>query len=61
MDNFQCLITNIEKLRKEMITIGINNGFKSSQVITLSQELDLLIYEFQNQSIIKNRSINISS
>lgn len=43
------LIANIEKLRKEMITIGMKNGFECSQVISISQKLDLLIYEFQKQ------------
>ena len=32
-----------------MITVGIINGFESTEVILLSQELDLLIYEFQKQ------------
>ena len=43
------LLCNIEKLRKEMITIGMKNGFECSQVICISQKLDLLIYEFQKQ------------
>ena len=49
MENSKHLIANIEKLRNEMITVGINNGFESTEVIFLSQELDLLIYEFQKQ------------
>ena len=49
MDHSKHLIANIEKLRNEMITVGINNGFESTEVIFLSQELDLLIYEFQKQ------------
>ena len=49
MEHSKHLIANIEKLRNEMITVGINNGFESTEVIFLSQELDLLIYEFQKQ------------
>ncbi len=49
MENSKHLNANIEKLRNEMITVGINNGFESTEVIFLSQELDLLIYEFQKQ------------
>lgn len=43
------LLANIEKLRKEMITVGMQNGFECSQVISISQKLDLLIYEYQIQ------------
>lgn len=49
MDQSKHLMANIEKLRKKMITVGIKNGLESPQVIFLSQELDLLIFEFQNQ------------
>lgn len=48
-DTNENLIDNIEKLRKEMITIGMKNGFECSQVINISQKLDLLINEFQKQ------------
>lgn len=44
------LISNIEKLRKEMIIVGMKKGFESSQVISISQKLDLLIYQFQKQT-----------
>lgn len=43
------LMANIENLRKEMITVRMKNGFECSQVICISQKLDLLIYEFQKQ------------
>ena len=43
------LRTTIEKLRKELISTGMQNGFECTQVICLSQKLDLLIYEFQKQ------------
>lgn len=49
MNNSGQLIANIEKLRKEMITVGLKKGFECSQVIDMSQKLDLLIYEFQKQ------------
>ena len=32
-----------------MITVGMKKGFECPQVIYISQELDLLIYEFQKQ------------
>lgn len=47
MTNSEHLIASIEKLRKEMITVGMQNGFKCPQVICMSQKLDLLIYEIQ--------------
>ena len=47
MENSEHLITNIEKLRKEMITVGMKDGFACPQVIYISQKLDFLIYEFQ--------------
>lgn len=43
------LISTIEKLRNELITTGMKNGFECSKVIYLSQKLDSLIYEFQKQ------------
>lgn len=50
MKNSKHLIANIEKLRKELITFGMKNGFENPQVICISQELDVLIYQLQKQS-----------
>lgn len=49
MKNPEQLLAKIEKLRKEMITVGIKKGLECSQVIEMSQRLDLLIFEFQRQ------------
>lgn len=54
--NNEQLINKIEKLRKAMINIGMKNGFESSQVIHISQKLDLLIYEFQQQQYLRRIS-----
>jgi hypothetical protein len=39
--------TNIEKLRTEMVNVGLINGFGNSYTIVLSQQLDILIFEYQ--------------
>lgn len=43
------LMANIEKLRNQMIIVGMDKGIGCSQVIDMSQELDLLIVEFQKK------------
>jgi hypothetical protein len=37
----------IEKLRKEMIRIGIQEGLNSEKTLKISQELDKYITEYQ--------------
>lgn len=39
--------TNIEKLRTEMVIVGLRNGFGNPYTIVLSQKLDILIFEYQ--------------
>jgi hypothetical protein len=41
------LQNKIEKLRKEMIVLGLRNGFGSPQTINVSQKLDNYIAKFQ--------------
>lgn len=43
----QELLTKIESRRKELIELGLINGFKDQRIIMLSQELDQLIYKYQ--------------
>jgi hypothetical protein len=37
------LIKRIEKLRKEMISVGMTKGYTAEETIKLSQELDNLL------------------
>jgi hypothetical protein len=41
------LENSIESLRKEMIRIGFQEGLTSEKTIRISQELDMLILEYQ--------------
>jgi hypothetical protein len=41
------LQNKIETLRKEMINIGLSNGFGSPKTITISQKLDRYIAKYQ--------------
>lgn len=49
-DTKQELLTTIEYRRKELIELGLINGFNNPNLIKLSQELDQLIYEYQEFS-----------
>ena len=49
-DSKQELPTTIEYRRKELIELGLINGLKDQRIIKLSQELDQLIYEYQELS-----------
>jgi hypothetical protein len=42
--------TDIEILRKEMVLVGMKNGFGSPNTIIISQKLDVLIFEYQRLS-----------
>jgi DNA-binding Lrp family transcriptional regulator len=41
------LQNRIEKLREEMILLGLRNGFKCPRTITVSQKLDQYIAKYQ--------------
>jgi hypothetical protein len=41
------LQSKIEKLREEMILLGLRNGFKCPRTITVSQKLDQYIATYQ--------------
>ncbi|MCP8968521.1 aspartyl-phosphate phosphatase Spo0E family protein [Ectobacillus ponti] len=41
------LLLDIKQKREEMIQIGMQNGLASAETIQASQELDLLIVEYQ--------------
>lgn len=40
----------IEKLRQEMVTLGLRNGFKCSKTINVSQKLDKYIAKYQGSN-----------
>lgn len=41
------LIMKIEELRKEMTDVALKKGINSAESIRISQELDLLLNEFE--------------
>ncbi len=49
-DSKQELLTTIEYRRKALIELGLINGLNDPDIIKLSQELDQLIYEYQELS-----------
>lgn len=50
------LLKDIDSLRKKMIACARETGYTSEETIRCSQELDLLIFHYQN--IRKNSRIN---
>ena len=51
------LLDYIEFLRKNLIHIGLINGFKHDQTIEASQELDYFIFEYQKITSLSNNSL----
>ncbi|PKG22613.1 aspartyl-phosphate phosphatase Spo0E family protein [Niallia nealsonii] len=41
------LESHIQKLRKELINVGMKEGFNSSTTIQISQQLDYFIFQYQ--------------
>lgn len=54
MSEFDFMVLgNISKLRLQLISTGIKEGFSSEKTIKISQELDQLIYIYQRNSLNK--------
>lgn len=47
------LLEQIDQTKKEMIKVGLNKGFQHRETITVSTELDQLIYNYQIRNFIK--------
>lgn len=45
------ILARIERIRKEMITIGMSGGFRSDKTLKLSKQLDGLILQYQKLNI----------
>ncbi|GGM20086.1 hypothetical protein GCM10011351_02410 [Paraliobacillus quinghaiensis] len=43
----QCLLIQIETLRKKMIEVTVEKGFTSQESIELSQQLDRLLNDYE--------------
>lgn len=41
------ILNRIENVRKEMINIGLNEGFRSEKTLKLSENLDDLVLQYQ--------------
>ncbi len=46
----------IDQKREEMISIAMETGFTSSETITCSQELDVLINKYQTLKLVENKT-----
>ncbi|MDE5055361.1 aspartyl-phosphate phosphatase Spo0E family protein [Niallia taxi] len=51
------ILARIEKVRNEMINIGMSEGFRSDKTLKLSKQLDGLILQYQ---ILNKREKQIS-
>ncbi|MEY8741553.1 Spo0E family sporulation regulatory protein-aspartic acid phosphatase [Bacillales bacterium AN1005] len=45
------ILDRIENVRKEMINIGLSEGFRSDKTLKLSKKLDDLILQYQKLNI----------
>ncbi|MDQ0884569.1 MULTISPECIES: aspartyl-phosphate phosphatase Spo0E family protein [Peribacillus] len=54
------LLVNIDAKREEMIGIAISGDYKDKKTIMCSQELDQLLYKYQQILFEEKRNTNIS-